>query len=454
MRPGRLIGTGLTAALALVAAAPAMAGSFHHKHSNPAGTCAVSASAAPATLTAGETVAVFGRLRCLGATSAADVPVGVFVRTAGAGSFTEAQTTSTDSQGFYSFTFPDVTASSRFYVRSHGAASGMHGVRVAAQVTLSGPAEGTQLLTGRANRVTFTGAVTPADAGARVILQRQDSALGNQWHRIGAGVVQAGGSYSIVHTFVVPSDPSTGGLGEAGDASIRTLVRSGGRNVASPSNVLEYEISQAQNPRLTLLAAPDPISYGQSLMLTGVVAGGSNVPVTLLARSAHQQGFAPIAEVTSDSSGGYAFPAEKPLVNTFYEARSAGGKSAVVYEGVRDVLTVQLSTTTVQAGQALTFSGTVSPQHVGHVIYLERENSSGTGFHVVQIASVGAGSAYTIDHTVYETGTKVFRVRIPGGPENGGAASQTLPVQVTPAPAAALTPEAPGNSLIPAEGQV
>ena len=39
------------------------------------------------------------------------------------------------------------------------------------------------------------------------------------------------------HTFVVP-----------GDANIRVLVRSQRRNAPSPSNVLTYEISQAQNP--------------------------------------------------------------------------------------------------------------------------------------------------------------------------------------------------------------
>jgi hypothetical protein len=339
-------------------------------------------------------------------------------------------------------------------VRAHGAESAVHSVRVAAQVTLSGPAEGSQLLTGRAHRVTFTGTVTPAQTGARVILQRQDSVLGNHWHRIGVGVVEADGSFSITHTFVVASHPSTGGLGEAGDASIRALVRGDAGNIASPSNILEYEISQSENPQLTLLASPDPVSYGQPVTLAGVVAGASKAPVTLLARSAHQRGFAPVAEVTSDGSGNYAFPAQTPLENTFYEVRSDGRTSAVAYEGVKDVLAAKLDATTVQAGQTLTFSGTVSPQHDGHVIYLERENSSATGFHVVEIGTVGPGSAYVIAHVVYEAGAKVFRVRIPGGPENEGAVSQTFTVQVTPAPAGALTPEASGNSSMPAEGQV
>ena len=83
------------------------------------------------------------------------------------------------------------------------------------------------------------------------------------------------------------------------------------------------------------------------------------------------------------------------------------------------------------------------------MIYLERQNASGTGFHVVQVGIVGAGSTYSIVHTVYDAGTKVFRVKIPGGPENEGAASPPFTITVTPAPAAALAPEAPGNSSQP-----
>ena len=46
----------------------------------------------------------------------------------------------------------------------------------------------------------------------------------------------------------------------------------------------------------------------------------------------------------------------------------------------------------------------------------------------------------------------VFRVLIPGGPENFGAASQPFIVHVAPAPASSLTPEAPGNTAQPSEG--
>ncbi len=124
----------------------------------------------------------------------------------------------------------------------------------------------------------------------------------------------------------------------------------------------------------------------------------------------------------------------------------------MLYEGVKDVLTAEVSATTVQAGQALEFKGTVAPDHSGHVIYLERQDATGSGFHVVQVGRVLPGSTYTIIHQVYVPGTKVFRIEIPGGPDNGRAVSQLFTVQVTPAPASALTPESPGNSSTPGEG--
>jgi hypothetical protein len=189
--------------------------------------------------------------------------------------------------------------------------------------------------------------------------------------------------------------------------------------------------------------------------------------VTLLARTVRQHGFAPVAEVSTGTGGEYTFPAQSPVNSTFYEVttnpkclgphgRSCGSSadhSAVLYEGVKDVLTAAVSQSTIQAGGTLTFTGTVAPDHSGHIIYLERENVGNGNFHVVEVATVGAGSAYSIAHTVYAAGTKVYRVRIPGGPENEGAASAPFTIQVTPAPASALMPEGPGNSGLPAEGE-
>jgi hypothetical protein len=446
MRSFKLLGRVAAAVALLAVAGPAGAsanGRAAGKHRSPNGRCAVNINVAPGQITAGDSVVVWGRLRCTGRSSTvAGQTVTLLERTSSSGGFGVAQSTLTNTSGFYELTVSGVQNNTSFFVRAHHAASGRRTVNVAAQVTLTGPPEGTQLLTGPANKVTFTGTVNPANVGARVILQRQNAATGNEWHRIDLGHVAVGGTYSITHTFIVP-----------GDANIRVLVRSRRRNIPSPSNVLTYEISQAENPNLTIQASADPISYGQSVTISGTAAGVVKAPVTLLAHTARQHGFAPVAEVSTDASGKYTFPPQSPINSTYYKVEGSGKSSAVLYEGVKDVLTAEVSPSTVQAGQALTFSGTVAPDHSGHIIYLERQDASGTGFHVVKVGFVAAGSTYSLVHRVYDPGTKVFRVKIPGGPENEGTASAPFTIVVAAAPLSALMPEAPGNSSQPAEGQ-
>jgi hypothetical protein len=462
MRFGRVA---LACAVAISSLAVLATGASAFRHPNPSGRCRVSIDVVPRQITAGEPVTIFGRLLCRRQVRAANRVVRLFHHVPGLPGFTFVQSTTTDAQGFYQFQRADgvVDTNRVWHVISHGAQSANRRIRVAAQVTLSGPPEGTQILTGPANKVTFTGTVNPADVGARVILQRQNSLTGNEWHRIDSGRVEAGGGFSITHTFIVP-----------GDANIRVLVRSQGRNIPSPSNVLAYEISQAQNPELTIAASADPIFYGQSVTISGTLVGGANQTVTLLARVRRQQGFAPVAQTTTDAAGNYVFPAQAPVNSTFYEVEgsksmpcpppSPGGatcdeirvgqpvRSAVLYEAVKFVLSAQVSATSVQEGQTLTFSGSVAPSHPGHVIYLERQNASGQGFHVVRVGTLTTESTFSIPYQVYSTGMQVFRIHIPGGPANAGAVSQQFTIQVTPAPAGTLMPEAPGNSTSPAEG--
>ncbi len=439
----RKLGPATIAATSLLALAPAAAQA--HKHPSPLGRCRINIeSIAPRLITAGESTEVSGQLACGRRINPGAQPVQLYAHVAGTAGYVPVGSTTTETGGAYKLTSPIESANTSFYVRSDGAQSGRRRLRVEAQVTLTGPPEGTQIETGAPNQETFSGTVTPAtDVGARVILQRQNAVNGEEWHRIGVGLLEAGGGYTIKHIFRVP-----------GDASIRVLVRSDGLNVPSASTPLEYEISQAQNPSLTITSSADPISYGQPVTISGVLAGATTPQtVTLLGRTVHQHGFAPIAEVSTGAGGAYSFPAQVPVNSRLYRVRAVRQKSAVLYEGVKDVLTAEASPTTLQAGQAVTFSGTVAPDHAGHVIYLERENASGNGFHVVQRGYVLPNSTYSILHQVYVPGTKVYRIDIPGGPDNGRAVSQPFTIEVTPAAASALTPEAPGNSSVPSEGQ-
>lgn len=405
--------------------------------------CRIDMQVAPRHITAGEPIVVFGRLRCAGGGEAGQT-VQLFHRVAYEQGFSYVQSVTTSTGGYYEFARADgvVETNREFFVVSDGTRSRTQSVHVGAQVSLSGPAEGSQLLTGKANQVTFSGTVEPADTGALVVLQRQDAENGQSWHRIGATTVAEDGAFTLPHVFIVP-----------GDANIRVLVRSEGRNVPSASNVIAYEISQAQNSALTIQASADPIIVGQSVTLTGKLAGAvAGTPVQLLAHTRYGH-FGALAETTTNATGEYSMPAQSPLHSTFYEVKGGGQKSAVLFEGVHDTITAAPSGTSVQQGQALQISGTVAPQHVGHVVYLEAQDASGGAFHVIQIGFLGTGSTYTLQHRFYVVGSRTLRVYIPGGPENEGAVSQTFAVQVTAAPLPALAPEPAGNTDEPPEGQ-
>ncbi|MGI8800940.1 MAG: hypothetical protein ACR2KV_02040 [Solirubrobacteraceae bacterium] len=402
-------------------------GALAAKKPSPNGRHAISINVPANPVVSGDPLVIYGRLT--GPNNGGRV-VTLWHRVNPAPRFTIVQQARSDAAGFYAFAQADgvVTSNRNWYVQSLGARSRTIHENVFALVTPNGPPSGSTILTGPAHRVTFTGTVSsPYTAGDGVVLQRQSAAAGgDDWRTIDRGRVDAGGRFTIRHTFSNP-----------GGANIRVLVHRTARNLASPSNVFEYQINQPQNPNLTIMASADPLTFGQSVVISGVLAGGASQPVTLLAHT-DRQSYAPVAQTTTDAAGNYTFPAQTPVNSTFYRVTSGSRSSAQLFEGVKNALTATVSATTVPAGQTVTVSGGVAPDKTGHVIYLQRRNADGGDFHTVQISPVGAGSTYSIVHRVYEPGTKVFRILIPGGPESQGAASAPLAITATPVPVASL----------------
>ncbi len=424
----RLAGLGALICMLLLIPAAAQA----RKHPSPNGRHNISIAVSDNPVVAGDQLVIFGRLK--GPNNGHRV-VTLWHRINPRPAFTPVGQTTTDGQGFYAFfRQPGVVDSNRnWYVKSLGARSRTVHERVFSLVTLSGPADGSNLLTGPAHKVTFTGTVSPFTVGDGVLLQRQNSDTGKGWGTIDRGRVQPGGSFSITHTFRVP-----------GDADIRVLVKGTRRNIASVSNALSYQISQAQNPQLTLNPSADPITVGQPLTLSGTLSGGAGKTVTLFA-TIHGQGPTQVGQTIADPSGNYSF-VETPLHNTIYQVKGGGKSSAQLFEGVKDLLTATETPPAITAGQSVTFSGTVAPDKTGHVIYLQRQNPSGNGFHTVQVGTVGPGSVYSITRRLFVPGTKVFRVLIPGGPFNQGAASQPFTVTVSQPPAQQLNGSQPDTT--------
>jgi hypothetical protein len=449
MRSLKLTSAFAAALMALAVPAAAAARAHHHgaaRHGAKAGQCRLTLNVAPRLVTTGETALAYGQGSCPPAGTEAGQTVTLYQHSATTPGYSVAGTTTTDSHGLYQLATPALSQNSVFYATLASGRSPQRTVKVIAQVALVGPPEDKQLFsgirTGRRNAVTFTGTVSPTDAGATVVLQRQNEVRGRGWVRIGRTIVNSSGGFAITHVFRVP-----------GASEIRVMVRSNRRNIASASNTLSYDISQAQNPSLTIFSSGDPIPFGGSAVISGAVAGAPHAAVTLLGRTAHSK-FKPLATSSTDGEGKYAFPAQPGLASTFYRVQGAGRSSAVLYEGVKYVLNVAPAPTSVQSGQPLTVSGTVSPARAGHEIHLQRQNLSGTGFHVAAVGTVNADGTYTITRVFYAPGTDVLRVKIPGDPENGGTATPPFSVTITPVPTANLKPEPPGNSTQPSVGQL
>jgi len=458
MRSSKL--TWAVAALAALTAMPVTAASARRhaprrvgQHASGLGGCRLPINVAPRFIETGETTVVFGQLTCPPGTSVGGQTVTIFAHSARGSGWAPAGTASTDPTGHFQFPTPALTTNTQLYATLGELKSPHRAVRVSPKVTLNGPPDGSQLFTGGGplfnghgrrlgftNKVVFTGTVSPEDAGALVALQRESSVGNEEWHRIGLSRVGQGGTYSIRHTFAVP-----------GDANIRVVVHARGINVPGASEPFSYEISQAQNPALTIESSADPIAYGQPVTISGKLGGGG-AQLTLLARTRLARGFSPVATTTSGDDGSYTFPVQTPQQSTFYRVTGAGKTSSRLYEGVRYGLTANASAGSVQAGSPVTFSGTVTPGHVGHPVYLQVQTPSGIAFHTVEIGQVTGASTYSVSHAFYAAGARKVRVKVPGDPENQGVASQPVALEVTPAPAAALTPEAPGNSTQPSEG--
>jgi hypothetical protein len=395
-------------------------------------------------VTLGEAATVFGTLTCPLPANAAGQTVTVYRRASGTHGLLMAGSATTEPSGAYQVTLAPFSVISVVYTTTATARSVHKTIKVAPSVSLAGPAS-PDLLTGytgrRAarNRVIFTGTVSPADAGLVVVLQRENATASEEWRRIGLGVVNGKGEYSIAHTF-----------GEPGDANIRVVVRGQRHVAAAASTALSYVINQVENPALSINSSADPAPYGQLVTISGVLAAGAGKSVALLAHAPRGK-YVQVATTTTETGGAYKFT-EKPEQSTYYRVTSTPTKSSQLFEGVHYVLTPGPTADTAAIGQPLTFTGTVSPAQVGALVYLERQYPSGIGFHVVETTTVGAGGTFTLARAFYTSGPFRGRIKVPGNPGYQGVAGPLFEIGLTPALASALTPFTPAR--LPNEGQL
>jgi hypothetical protein len=292
-----------------------------------------------------------------------------------------------------------------------------HPVRIAATVSLDQPAG--ELTT--AAPIAFAGTVSPANAGHRILLQRQTALSGDRWVAVDGGFVRADGGYTIVHRFRVP-----------GDRTLRTLLAPNRRTLRSPSSPISITVQQLQVAGFTIASSAQPIDFGQSVTIAGTLTGGADASVTLFARDEWRGRLHPIATTTTDATGAYSF-VQAPPRNTAYQVRVTTDpqrRTARLFQGVRDVVSIVPSTTTATVGDVVTFSGIVQPSKSGHAILLQRLD--GGVWRTVAVARVGDGSSYAIPFALAAAGTAQYRTLVPGGPVNQRGVSSAVQVTANP----------------------
>jgi len=424
MRP-RLVALASLLAAVVAIAAPAVANAApRHNHG-------LTINATPNPILAGEGVLIYGQLR---GTDVANKPVVLYHRVAGAPRFTLVGVTRTDSHGFYEFTRAEGVVLTRrsWFVRSIGRLHSrtLH-ERVQALVTLAASATSTDTN----HPITFTGTVTPNHRGQRVVLQVANPA-GTRWHTVKSGRLDGASNYSITQRWRTP-----------GQRVVRVAFPGDFRNNAGASDPVTVTVQQAQIPDFTINTSSPIIGFGQAATISGTLDQpgstnpGPNTAVNLCSRAAQANQFSCGAATTTDTNGNYSFPV-MPTSNTVYVVKTVlppNRHSARLFEGVQDLITFTPSTTSTQVGQVVTFTGTVTPDKAGDVIYLERLGKDNR-YHVVEVRTVRFDSTYQFAWRFGNSGTAVFRARIPGDGVNVGAASPPATITVAPAPVATLPP--------------
>ncbi|HTU79303.1 MAG TPA: hypothetical protein VMF09_11140 [Solirubrobacteraceae bacterium] len=407
-----------------------------------AGACRVALEAAPRRVTAGETAALSGLISCSDPSHAGAQTVTIYVHSAGTPGSSPLASVDSEASGAFHLTTEALETDSTFYARISGTRSVRVPVAVAPLVTISGPARPQLTMLGRdavagseaGSTVTFTGTVSPEQEGALVELQREGANVEASWRTIAWSRVGPQGSYSITHRFGIP-----------GPANVRALVKAR-KLPPGISEVLSYQIAQRQNRRLTIDASVSPLTFGGALTISGVASGGGHEPLTLLAGTPGRR-FVPVATTTAEGDGSYAFSPQSPLHATWYEVSAGRVHSTTIFEGVKRQLNARPSSSSVSSGESVAFTGTATPASEGEVVDLQRENAAGSGFHVVQTATLGPGGSFTIEHVLSGAGEQAFRVVVPGCAGMQATASAVLELAVTPTLGTTLEAQAPGATF-------
>jgi hypothetical protein len=410
------------------AAAPSIAGA------GPLHNRGLTIHAVPQHIIAGEPVLIFGQLK---GPDHANRPITLYHRMNPRPGFTVIGHTVTNANGQYEFTrqVGIVDTNREWFVRGTGQDRFLHSrtvhERVDALVSLAASA------TGGLTRhpIVFSGHVTPDHAGGVVALQQQKGSS-DDWKTIKTARIGPGSNYTISHAWRVP-----------GAYDVRVKFRGDARNTRAVSDIASVVIEQTEVPGFTISTSDPIVQNGQAVTISGVLdapgstTGEPNTSVSLFQKVPGGEGrYREVTTTTTGADGSYTFANVASNTNELYLVRSTFAPhrhTAVLFEGVQDVVTMSSSSSTSTVDGRIVFTGSVSPSKAGHPIYLQKLGEDGD-WHTVEVRFINNVSTFQFGWTFGAAGTKEFRARIAGGPANVGGASAPVTVVVSQPPLSTL----------------
>lgn len=411
----------------VVMIAPGVAGAApRHNHG-------LTINATPNPIVSGQGVFIYGQLK---GSPIAGQPILLYHRLGEQRHFSLIGRTTTDSFGFYKFTREEgtVTTNRSWFVRGP---NGTHSRTILELVSALVSIAADKTSADTQQPITFTGSVSPSHAFGRVLLQAQ-SGPNDDWHTLKSAQLDGNSNYSIAYRWAVP-----------GERDVRVVLPGDVRNIRSESDAVTVTIQQAQTPDFTINTSQPIIPVGSSATISGVLDQPNtttpepNTGVSLWSRGPGEPRFHKLLDTTTATDGSYSFT-QTPSTNEIYQVRTtlpANRHTAPLFEGVRDVLALQANPTTTPVGGKVVFTGSVSPDKAGHLVYLQRLGAD-NDWHTVEVRFVRLSSTFQFSRTFGKSGTDTFRARILSDAQNVGGAS--APVAIT------VSGVAPLNTLPPA----
>jgi hypothetical protein len=194
----------------------------------------------------------------------------------------------------------------------------------------------------------------------------------------------------------------------------------------------------ARSARLTL-AGGTTVTWHGSAGLSGRLtdqesgAGVLGGPVVLWAQRAGATGWQQAATAGGGADGSVAF-AQAPEATTAYRASFGGSgtygiaTSSQVTVNVRSLVTAKRSASAINLGQTLTVTGSVSPNHAGQHVWLQR--LVGGSWKDAVIATLSGSSGYTLRVKPTVRGKLTYRVYKRADSDHASATSQNLALTV------------------------